>query len=447
MNLVKMNTFNGMMLPLSQITLNKNPGATLSAKKQRIQPLGTTNLNVQAPANPISIAKRTPTLLVATKKASSPKQRLLKLQLQSSENTAPTNTMSPRVHHKSPALPISVARRNARERNRVKQVNNGFAALRERIPDEVAEVFEAHGNGRGSVKKLSKVETLRMAVEYIRSLEQCLADDGYVPHQQTTTPMTYMSADDIDADFNRSGGASILNTTTPPPDSEFGDDTLHMDDADLSDISYLDTSGANACGDATTSHHQQEFIRLPHGGTFQISTPMFDATAAARGALLSSRPFQLIDPSTGFIHVAHPQQLSGAQHQQLAMMSPAASLSPITAYDEHSMHDIKTEEPCYVIVTPQQQRDLDAAGLTTTVLYTSSMGCGDLDGHHQQDVYDGVMAMKTELLDDDDDDDLCDEDDSRDRLMSEKEHADSVIGSSLEWWQKSDGQTWTKQTV
>lgn len=75
--------------------------------------------------------------------------------------------------------PQAVARRNARERNRVKQVNNGFAALRERIPEEVAEVFEAQGNhGRGGVsKKLSKVETLRMAVEYIRSLERLLGFD------------------------------------------------------------------------------------------------------------------------------------------------------------------------------------------------------------------------------------------------------------------------------
>ncbi|EDW43698.1 GM19064 [Drosophila sechellia] len=46
-------------------------------------------------------------------------------------------------------LPQAVARRNARERNRVKQVNNGFALLREKIPEEVSEAFEAQGAGRG----------------------------------------------------------------------------------------------------------------------------------------------------------------------------------------------------------------------------------------------------------------------------------------------------------
>ncbi|CAN0428894.1 unnamed protein product [Lampetra fluviatilis] len=58
--------------------------------------------------------------------------------------------------------PASVARRNERERNRVRLVNMGFAALRERVP------------GAGAAKKMSKVETLRSAVEYIRALQHLL---------------------------------------------------------------------------------------------------------------------------------------------------------------------------------------------------------------------------------------------------------------------------------
>lgn len=70
--------------------------------------------------------------------------------------------------------PLAVARRNARERNRVRQVNDGFAALRRHIPEEVASAFENANSNRGPNKKLSKVETLRMAVEYIRNLETLL---------------------------------------------------------------------------------------------------------------------------------------------------------------------------------------------------------------------------------------------------------------------------------
>ncbi|CAG5077891.1 Similar to ac: Achaete-scute complex protein T5 (Drosophila melanogaster) [Cotesia congregata] len=69
--------------------------------------------------------------------------------------------------------PVAVAKRNARERNRVKQVNNGFATLRQHIPNYIAAGYGDRG------KKLSKVETLRMAVEYIRGLQRLLAEaDG-----------------------------------------------------------------------------------------------------------------------------------------------------------------------------------------------------------------------------------------------------------------------------
>ncbi|XP_044254590.1 achaete-scute homolog 1a-like [Tribolium madens] len=89
--------------------------------------------------------------------------------------------------------PASVARRNARERNRVKQVNNGFATLRQHIPASVAAAFAPQGpsTGRGASKKLSKVETLRLAVEYIRSLKQMIED-----HENDSGNCTYSNSPD-----------------------------------------------------------------------------------------------------------------------------------------------------------------------------------------------------------------------------------------------------------
>lgn len=55
--------------------------------------------------------------------------------------------------------PATVARRNERERNRVKQVNDGFSALRKKVPF------------LPDKKKLSKVEILRYAMMYIRDLK------------------------------------------------------------------------------------------------------------------------------------------------------------------------------------------------------------------------------------------------------------------------------------
>lgn len=55
--------------------------------------------------------------------------------------------------------PVAVARRNERERNRVKQVNDGFNELRKKIP-YIPEK-----------KKFSKVEILRFAMTYIKELQ------------------------------------------------------------------------------------------------------------------------------------------------------------------------------------------------------------------------------------------------------------------------------------
>ncbi|XP_022237171.1 achaete-scute homolog 1b-like [Limulus polyphemus] len=60
--------------------------------------------------------------------------------------------------------PVAVARRNERERNRVKMVNMGFATLKQHVPNSAKN------------KKMSKVETLRAAVEYIKELQQLLQE-------------------------------------------------------------------------------------------------------------------------------------------------------------------------------------------------------------------------------------------------------------------------------
>ncbi|XP_041973368.1 achaete-scute complex protein T3-like [Aricia agestis] len=75
----------------------------------------------------------------------------------------------------SGAQAASIAKRNARERNRVKQVNDGFNALRKKLPAAIIETLSG-GARRGSGKKLSKVDTLRMVVEYIRYMEQLLEE-------------------------------------------------------------------------------------------------------------------------------------------------------------------------------------------------------------------------------------------------------------------------------
>lgn len=151
---------------------------------------------------------------------------------------------------KTAPQPIAVARRNARERNRVKQVNNGFANLRQHIPNFIAAAFES--NSRGGNKKLSKVETLRMAVEYIRSLEDLLALDetndtnanisnSSISSFSSPSPSTVTYHDD-----------DLSTNPTPPPhytyqiipnhlyDDSENLEPLNVDDHILSDPSLMD---------------------------------------------------------------------------------------------------------------------------------------------------------------------------------------------------------------
>ncbi|XP_037616972.1 achaete-scute homolog 4-like [Sebastes umbrosus] len=58
--------------------------------------------------------------------------------------------------------PAFIRKRNERERHRVRCVNEGYARLRERLPQELED------------KKLSKVETLRAAIDYIKHLQRQL---------------------------------------------------------------------------------------------------------------------------------------------------------------------------------------------------------------------------------------------------------------------------------
>ncbi|XP_076311393.1 uncharacterized protein LOC143225581 [Tachypleus tridentatus] len=85
-----------------------------------------------------------------------------------------------------PCRPAAVARRNERERNRVRLVNMGFATLRQHVP-----------NGTKN-RKMSKVETLRSAVEYIKQLQDLLThqdESDYYDETLLTIPTTEAGRD------------------------------------------------------------------------------------------------------------------------------------------------------------------------------------------------------------------------------------------------------------
>ena len=80
------------------------------------------------------------------------------------DSTGVENNMIIKHHHsvKKPQT-ASVAKRNLRERTRVRGVNNSFGKLKLHVPDMKS--------------KSSKVETLRGAIDYIKRLKELLGQD------------------------------------------------------------------------------------------------------------------------------------------------------------------------------------------------------------------------------------------------------------------------------
>ncbi|XP_015922772.1 achaete-scute homolog 1a [Parasteatoda tepidariorum] len=142
------------------------------------------NLNDHSTSlNPISsattyilTASTSPTVTTASNRTTVSKI-VPKRQRQDDDNhtTAIKNKRPKGSHHRGSAAP-AVARRNERERNRVRQVNLGFATLRQHVP-----------NGAKS-KKMSKVETLRSAVQYIKQLQQLLTDEDVGGDEENSVP-------------------------------------------------------------------------------------------------------------------------------------------------------------------------------------------------------------------------------------------------------------------
>ncbi|KAI8124222.1 Achaete-scute complex protein T3 [Lucilia cuprina] len=127
----------------------------------------------------------------------------------------------------------SVARRNARERNRVKQVNNGFANLRQHIPQTVINTLSS--GGRGASKKLSKVDTLRIAVEYIRGLQDLLESSNPAGSSSSMQQQHYDETSNDGSNYGYSSiGSPVDNQSyhmTHSPTSSYSDSDISINGA------------------------------------------------------------------------------------------------------------------------------------------------------------------------------------------------------------------------
>merc|ERR1719483_1168079 len=115
----------------------------------------------------------------------------------SADSTGVENDTSKIIKHHHSVKKVqttSVAKRNLRERTRVKGVNDGFGKLKMYVPD--------------MRNKSSKVETLRGAIEYIKRLKELLGEEI------DDTPMADIKFEDEDMDDSSSTYSDLLDSST-----------------------------------------------------------------------------------------------------------------------------------------------------------------------------------------------------------------------------------------
>ncbi|ALC48633.1 sc [Drosophila busckii] len=233
----------------------------------------------------------------------------------------------------------SVQRRNARERNRVKQVNNSFARLRQHIPQTIIADL-TKGGGRGPHKKISKVDTLRIAVEYIRRLQD-LVDDlngGATSSSQSASAAALaqlnLCLDESSSNSSRSSSASSHSSSQS---SQHSQEQLYY---------------------ATTLQQQQQLQRqqFPHQ---PLTTIDLNSNTPAAGNTCHS-PTSSFNSSMSFdsgTFEAAPQQLSSACNSSSSSSSNSAQLQLKFEPYEHFQLD---EEDC---TTPDDEEILDYISL------------------------------------------------------------------------------------
>ncbi|EDW66359.1 achaete-scute complex protein T4 [Drosophila virilis] len=211
----------------------------------------------------------------------------------------------------------SVQRRNARERNRVKQVNNSFARLRQHIPQSIIADL-TKGGGRGPHKKISKVDTLRIAVEYIRRLQD-LVDDLNGGPSSNSTGSCNMAQLNLCLDEETCSNSSSISSSS----SSLGSQQLNHN-------LYYSSSLLTAAATPTALQQQQQLQRqqFPHqpltpitlnGNTLPTAATTTTAATAAAATTTTTTTGGCHSPTSSFnssmsfdsgTYEAQPQQLS-----------------------------------------------------------------------------------------------------------------------------------------
>ena len=157
-----------------------------------------------------------------------------------------------------PPQDVKVSRRNARERNRVKSVNNGFEILKRHIPSAAP------------VKKMSKVNILSHAVDYIESLT-ALLKEAPNPTRASPKPTTSFPTQASQSPYPQQ--PCYTETSYPPPLTPISPNTLYYPSDQAHAYRHYE-SGYETSGfysDSERPHHSHRVHHQPLPGHVQRS--------------------------------------------------------------------------------------------------------------------------------------------------------------------------------
>ena len=329
-----------------------------------------------------------------------------------------------------PPQPAKVQRRNQRERNRVKQVNSGFDHLRSHIPSAAKH------------KKMSKVDTLRHAVDYIQNLQTMLdsaEDPGNSCISLTSTsdkpnPISVSNASPENSSSSLVNTNDIFQATEmqtkyepkfedssqnnkPPPLSFHGQQQLHQQP-------HLSTSPQQAQYTTTASFIPNQTSQTPHGypltprtpnspeSGFVESTSCYETAGSNSYSNYTNYNGSSHSPNT---HLMHPGQVNLSPDMPNLIMPAMTDARHNTTYHHHSSsNNVNTLLlPGASATTFQQHHSMgsrlhdgraNSASPTSPSVYSdhssafiNSSNVGLMQHHHQQHHHPQQQQL-TELL-------------------------------------------------
>ncbi|KAK7456589.1 hypothetical protein BaRGS_00039315, partial [Batillaria attramentaria] len=242
--------------------------------------------------------------------------------------------------------PAAMARRNERERNRVKQVNLGFETLRQHVP-----------TGRKN-KKLSKVDTLKEAVRYIKYLQQLLQEADSMSDPDLTAAIS----DTINILAEMS-----MDVSSPLP---------------LTPASTVSTSSVP---ETTTAVASTNTASISAEDLLQLSAVAMDVESTMALEQLSQlsqadvKPHLSLDDIKPHLSLADNQtHLSLADSQPQKRLSPADQPSQLSLVD-HPSHFLMQASPDMPLAPPACS-PVDLLGLQNMEFHANPGSCGGSDG-------------------------------------------------------------------